>query len=358
MVEAETHVRNAPTRPPVVILVLDTLRSDMTDRDDLLTSLPTLRKLFEESYVFTRGYAPSHWTLPSHASLFKGLTPAEHMARPPNMKLREDVPTIAEIFRRQGYVTACLTCNPFLSDGFGMTRGFDVVWVPPVHPVSNVLKFVNDFFSRRASNGSKLLRSGRDLIQLISSVVKSSPRMDNGARAAVRCAVRVIRKDAQTPFLLANLMEAHQPYHGRGKSSGWRQRIHHAAILNHWDALRISVMSGRVAMTQEMRCTIRDIYWENVRYMDSQIRFFLQHLPKSFLDNGFLFVVSDHGQMLGEKGQIAHMSGLAEELIRVPLLIRPPGGANGLRVNSLADITWLFFLLKSIASGMPEAFTS
>ncbi len=77
-----------------------------------------------------------------------------------------------------------------------------------------------------------------------------------------------------------------------------------------------------------------------------------------FFDNGFLIVVSDHGQLLGEKGNVDHLAGLNEELIHVPLAIRPPGGVRGQVIDRPIDITWLFFLLTAIASDRPQALRS
>ncbi len=345
------------TATPVVVVVLDTLRVDMVDRQDLLARLPAMRKLFRESYVFTRAYAPSHWTLPSHASLFTGLAPSEHMACPPQMKLREDVPTLAEIFRNEGYFTACITCNPWLSDGTRMTRGFDDVWMPH-YKLRRYLNSIVGSLSKRSAYQSGCLLALADLAQKIATIIMTSPRLDNGARAAVGRLRHLLRRRGATPFLAVNLMEAHSPYYSRGRFAAWRKRIRHVAMLRGWGDLTFAVIGGRLSMTPQMRGDLEEIYWENVQYLDSQIHLLLRELPKGFRDNGFLIIVSDHGQLLGEKGAIDHQVGLAKELVRVPLVIRPPGEVKGKRINRLVGITSLFSLLTTIASGEPGAFTT
>ncbi len=71
----------------MAVVLLDSMRADMVDEPEVLAELPTLRRLFKESFVFDRAFAPSHWTLPTHASLFTGFPPREHGAHPPSMKL-------------------------------------------------------------------------------------------------------------------------------------------------------------------------------------------------------------------------------------------------------------------------------
>ncbi len=345
------------SRAPVAVIILDTLRADMVDQRDLLASLPTIRRLFSESYVFTRAYAPSHWTLPSHASVFTGLAPSETMAYPPSMKLRGDVPTIAEIFSKEGYFTACITCNPYLSDIFGMTRGFEITR-RIYRPISGGLGLAVDLLSRRSSENGMLLRAVTRVARVIGAILLSSPRADNGARAAVRLVGKLLQKEKRSPFLVVNLLEAHHPYYGRGPYSKWRSRVENAYILTRFGELRNAIMGGRRTMSEAMRSTLEGAYWENAKYLDTQLDGLLRNLPKDVLDSGYVIILSDHGQLLGEKGLLGHVAGLSERLIRVPLAVRPPGGTAGESVSIPVDITSLFTLLRSIATNEPGALAS
>ncbi len=349
---------DASAGPPIALIVLDTLRADMLVRQDLLDSLPTMRGLFERSLLFTRAYAPSHWTLPSHASLFTGLSPSDHMAHPPHMRLRGDVPTIAELFRNRGYFTACITCNPWLSETFGMVRGFDIIWRPPFLSAAWRLHSAADRISGRYNGHNGFGRILGNLFKLLWAIIISSPATDNGARALTRGLRRLWRRSTSSPFLVINLMETHGPYHGRGGFSAWRKRIEHRGIFGRWERLKFAVLGGRLELTKGMQRDIDGIYWENVRYLDHHLGVLLRDLPKEFLDHGYVILASDHGQLLGEGGGIDHSAGLREELIHVPLAIRPPGGNGGLLVDRPVDITWLFRLLQAIALGEPRALSS
>lgn len=336
--------------PPVAVVVADTLRADMTEEPILLDRLPTLRRLFGESYLFTRAYAPSHWTLPSHASLFTGLPPHVHGARPPEMRLRAESPTLAEVFRRAGYRTACVTCNPWLSAVHGMTRGFDDVWQPSLLPLAARLHAISDWLAN-LSNGDGGPHPWMGLAQRVAALVLSTPAADNGARALRRGMRNYWEPEGRPPFLLINLMEAHGPYQGRGSFAAWEKRMAHHGVFGRWERLKFSILAGRVPITEPMRRDIDGIYWENVQYLDRQLGHLLDEAPRAFLEDGYLVLVSDHGQLLGEDDRIDHAAGLYEPLIRVPLAIRPPGGNGSARVGHPVDISWLYRLLEAIARG-------
>ncbi|MCU1601841.1 MAG: arylsulfatase family protein, partial [Frankiales bacterium] len=63
-------------RPNVLLVVLDTARADATEPYGAAPgTTPVLRDLAARGTAVRSAYAPSSWTLPSHASLFSGLMP-------------------------------------------------------------------------------------------------------------------------------------------------------------------------------------------------------------------------------------------------------------------------------------------
>ncbi len=342
--------RSRADRPPVVLVITDTLRSDMFRDEALLERLPTIQRLVRESTVFDRAYATSHWTLPSHGSILTGLLPSEHGASPPTMRLRDDVPTIAEVFRNHGYRTGLVSCNAFLTPVFGMTRGFDRVWDPPLNLTTLSFTVADRVVAPAQEAGG---RGGvRALAEAALRLVGSTPRSDNGGRAAVESAASFVARQGPPPFLMVNLMEAHSPYHARGAFQGLGPRLRHQRVLGSWEDLAFAVMGGRATVSEEDLRAIRAIYWENAAYLDAQLAGLLA-LDGGFWDRAYLVLVSDHGQMLGEKGELDHLQGLWEPLLRVPLLVRPPGGMGSRRVDHNVSLASLFPLLSRIAAGEP-----
>ena len=121
--------------PDVVLIVLDTVRAaDMSSYGYKRATTPTFDALAKEGALFLDATAPSTWSLPSHASLFTGLFPSAHGAHEESRVLSTDVPTLGEVLGRNGYETLSFTANPHISDGFGLTRGFqqqDRAWLGP-----------------------------------------------------------------------------------------------------------------------------------------------------------------------------------------------------------------------------------
>ena len=59
------------------------------------------------------------------------------------------------------------------------------------------------------------------------------------------------------------------------------------------------------------------------------------------LENTWVVVLADHGEALGAHGEATHGVLLYDETIRIPLLIRPPGGLASKRIphpTSLVDV--------------------
>ncbi len=137
----------APSRdlPNIVLIVLDTVRADRTDLvDPVLGNTPSMLALGDTGTVYSRAYANSTWSLPSHATLFTGLYPHRHGAGrrivevqvPPDdprarrlviepVPLAQEHDTLAELLARDGYTTAAFAANHgFFSPVFGLLQGF------------------------------------------------------------------------------------------------------------------------------------------------------------------------------------------------------------------------------------------
>lgn len=110
----------------LLIVTLDTTRADRLGcygYDPALT--PVLDGLALQGVLFERAYATVPLTLPAHASMFTGLYPPEHGIHTNGKnKLAAELPTLAEVLRRQGYRTGAFVASFVLDSKFGMDQGF------------------------------------------------------------------------------------------------------------------------------------------------------------------------------------------------------------------------------------------
>jgi arylsulfatase A-like enzyme len=85
-----------------------------------------------------------------------------------------------------------------------------------------------------------------------------------------------------------------------------------------------------------------DRYDREVWATDRQLGRLLEAVEGRFGPDGAVVVVSaDHGEAFGEHGKVGHSAQLYEELVRVPLVVRVPGGAVG-RSPMLASLLDLY----------------
>ena len=115
-------------RPPIVLISIDTLRSDRLPAygyDGVET--PAIDRLAAEGILFERAYTHVNVTLPSHVSVFTGLLPSEHGVRDnAGYRLDEAIPTLAAELGKAGYATGGFVSSYVLRAGTGIARGFDV----------------------------------------------------------------------------------------------------------------------------------------------------------------------------------------------------------------------------------------
>jgi arylsulfatase A-like enzyme len=129
-----------PSREPwnvdVVLVVVDTLRADhLPFYGYQKDTAPFLSRLASQSIVFRRVHSPSSWTTPATASIFSSLHPFQHkavMGMVESQKLEvalnripDEVETIGELFRANGYTTFAVADNINICRAEGFDQGFD-----------------------------------------------------------------------------------------------------------------------------------------------------------------------------------------------------------------------------------------
>jgi len=128
----------------VVIVVVDTLRPDALGfYGNENETAPYLAELVKNAAVFHRAFSSSSWTAPAVASLMTGLYPTRHGIVEgflafkqrsqrgispkilPLNQLPEDITTLAQRFKAEGYDTYGIATNLNVGSEIGLDRGFD-----------------------------------------------------------------------------------------------------------------------------------------------------------------------------------------------------------------------------------------
>ena len=323
-----------PGAPNVLVLILDTVRSlDLQLYGYARATSPELERFAARGVVFDRAIAPAPWTLPSHAAMFTGRAPHE-LSADWRVPLDDRYPTLAEVLRDRGYLTAGFVGNlAYASTESGLNRGF-------VH---------YEGFLRTPAN---ILTSGMVLHRLVSSAVVRN-RLDwhelierKPAAGLHERTVTFLEQHPGKPwFTFINFYDAHDPYLPpppfdtafTGRRIPSRER--NFTLLN------------TAPVTPAQARTERDAYDQSIRALDYEVGRLLADLEaRGHLRNTIVVITADHGEEFGEHGLLSHGSSLYAPALRVPLIIVYPGHVpEGQRVERTVSLRSLAATVLDLA---------
>lgn len=296
-----------PASPPSFVVVLvDTLRLDrLAFADPAAPPTPHFDRLRAESVWFANARANSSWTLPSVASLLLSQRPAEHGVSGWGSRLASDQLSLPDVLRGAGYRSAMFTANRIIAGERGFVGRFDAG------------RLVEDPGFAGALDTAEAFASADDL------------------HAAGLEWLDAVRAAGSPYLLLLHTMDPHAPYPCPNPSvpgCARTARALNARLLQFdWD------------FDAEERARIARHYDAGVVATDRALGRLIEALDeRGVLDDAWLVLLSDHGELLGEEGLYLHGRSLASPLTRVPLLFRAPGGGAARRVDapvSLMDVS-------------------
>ena len=305
-------------RPNVLLISIDTLRADRLGCYGHPGGLtPNLDRIAEGGVRFSQAITGGSWTqaafpvllTSTYASMYAGCLG-------PLSPLR---PSPVEAFSRAGYRTGGFSTSPLLSRRMGYARGFEEFF--------DLESGDPDPLIRNLKVGHRLLLS--PLVHRLSSAIGANSRPARPYAPASHVVERVSHwvSAAAEPFLAwVHLMDAHWPYHLDEDVSDPK------SIAGAWRDLR---KMHRVnwkgdGLDGEQRKRFIDLYERAVQFVDAQVGLLLDHVDRAArLDNTVIVVVSDHGEEFLERGHWGHVEiNLHDEIIKVPLLIKLPGGSQ------------------------------
>jgi len=324
--------------PNVLLITVDALRADhvgWAGGDEVEGLTPELDRLASESVVFRQAVTSFQGTTASMPSLMSGMFPSfegvgewrphtwygfADLAAPDERGergLTRNVTTLAEILGSHGYATAGFNTNPHLSKANRFDQGFE-----------HYEQF-HSYLQRVNAEESHPLEG-------------TYPPGDVVADAVTQwLALRPNR-----PFFLwVHFMDPHSPYLPPARCRELFPPPDLAlADLDVNEALYNVLFTARGATSRavdyrppaELGLTkeglIRHahaLYRGEVRCVDREIARVVEALRSSRdLDDTVVVLTADHGEEFGEHGHIFHdlLQPAPEELLRIPLLVRLPGG--------------------------------
>jgi arylsulfatase A-like enzyme len=305
------------SRPNVILLTIDTLRADVLGCYGYeRPTTPTLDRLAEHGIRFTQAITGGSWTQPAFPALLTSSS-ASHYGGSLG-SLAQERPSPIESLARHGYATAGFSTNPHLSRATGYDRGFDAfIDLEPQE---------RDPWLRRFKGGERLLRLPltHQVARLLGA--RSRPARIYASAADVTSAACQWLSSTEQPFFAwAHFMDVHWPYYleealmdAQSIAGAWQD----LGLMHQWGNGRRNGL-----ITDKIHHRFLRLYEESLQYLDEQIGRLLASLEEDGrAANTVIVVVSDHGEEFFDHGRWGHWEdNLYDEIIKVPLIIRPPG---------------------------------
>jgi arylsulfatase A-like enzyme/tetratricopeptide (TPR) repeat protein len=290
----------------VLLITIDTLRTDALGSYGGTVSTPALDTLASEGVRFTFAHAHAVMTLPSHASILTGQYPIQHGVRENSgYRLPGGVRTIATMLRQAGYSTAAFVSGFPVHSRFGLNAGFDV-------------------YDDRFGNGSR----SADLVlpeRPASEVVPLAREWMAGRKVGAAGS----GSPGKPWFAWVHVFDPHAPYQPPPPFD--------------------TQYAGRP-------------YYGEVAATDAALAPLLQDV-RTFARPTLVIVTGDHGEGLGDHGEEAHGIFAYESTLHVPLIIaefgaaaatRPPGEVSQVSARHVDILpTILDAVGQPVPSGLP-----
>jgi arylsulfatase A-like enzyme len=315
-----------PAGPDVILIVVDCLRADhLSLYGYARKTSPNLDAFAADAAVFSRATAQAPTTLLSFASLFTSLEVSAHGVTDQTRALGDTALTLAEAFRIYGYRTGAFTGGLNLNPLFGLGRGFDEYFHVNRTGASfkDTLPAALEWARARRAKGEKflLVAHGNDLHTPYA--FPASGLYDKGFRVSEDLR-KLPGKEAQL-FLL------------RGRR------------------LKLASKPGSLTLTNGDAAHLTARYDEGIHYSDALLGDFLGKLRAGgLLDGAVVVVTADHGEGLFDHDYFFHDFNIYEDTLRVPLLVKLPGGGHK-EIAEQARLIDLMPTLLDLAGIPPDA---
>jgi arylsulfatase len=290
-----------------ILITCDTLRADRLGFYGFPgATSPNLDALASESIVYDSAWSTAPLTGPALSALLTGRLPVELGLADNRNVLSGAATTLAERLSASGIATAAVVSNwtlrrrPELADA-GVQQGF--------------AHFDDRMETPEASRPDLKERTASDTTDAALSWLDEG--LETGAHGG-------------RFFLWVHYQDPHGPYTPPPDCLAPFDPLGEEALAPGADHRGLGQLPAYQVVDEERRpAAYRARYEAEIRYFDRELGRLVDGLrARGLLGRVHVFFTADHGESLGEHGYyFSHGQHLHQELVRVPLLVRPPGGA-------------------------------
>jgi arylsulfatase A-like enzyme len=289
-------------RPNVLLITIDAQRPDhfsYTGNPNVNT--PNVDGLAEKSVVFTDAYANAPWTIPS---MFTMLTSSHPSVNGAGMETRgsDQLPTLAEILRENGYDTEAYTANTLLDEELGFNRGF-----VRFHGYEDVpaLKWAHRtalYYMWAIIREKRVTRMKVDTTEWLTGVL---------------CGRVAVERDRPF-FICAHYLDPHEPLTPPDEFiKGGPDVVETAREFMPRQVPDVDISDKDIAIK---------LYGAEVEYVDDSLGKVFNVIEKQgLMENTLIIITADHGEEHFEHGKYGHGKSHFKPVLAVPMLVFGPG---------------------------------
>ncbi|MHA7888938.1 choline-sulfatase [Roseicyclus sp.] len=332
------------TRPNILIVMVDQLTGTLfPDGPVDWLHAPNLRALADRSTRFANAYTASPLCAPGRASFMSGQLPSRTGVYDNAAEFASSIPTYAHHLRRAGYYTGLSGKMHFV--GPDQLHGFEERLTTDIYPAD--FGWTPDYRKPGERIDWWYHNMGSVTGAGVAEITNQMEYDDEVAFVAEQKLYDLARgKDDRPWCLTVSFTHPHDPYVARRRfwdlyedcahlqpevpALPYAEHDPHAQRIfdaNDWRNFDI---------TEDDIARSRRAYFANISYLDEKIGALLDVLDRTRQEAIVVFV-SDHGDMLGERGLWFKMN-FYEGSARVPLMIAAPGMAPGLVADPVSTI--------------------
>jgi len=329
-------------RPNIVMIIVDALRpKDLSLYGYHKEVDKNIKRIAKESVVFENNFTASNLSDPSKTSIFSGQYPFTNgiIHQYPFIK-QSEIDKLKKLkfwlpiyLKHKGYSTIATT-----SLHLWMKKGFDYIKEDDVD--KNPSKFKN--FFKKVSGNERLLKV---ILKFPDILYRFAKKLSGGyhtpykdARQIVDLSIDKIKDEKDPFFLFMHFEDTHYPYPGaktppKMGNTTVKKVVDNISVRSQKEYVKKRFFDASATTLEQMKEKLNNA----IVNVDNEIGRLYDYLDESNkLENTIFMIFSDHGTTFGEHNIYFEHSGLYDESIHVPLIMKIPG-ISPRRVNALTQ---------------------
>lgn len=312
-------------KPNIVILLIDALRA----KNMSLHGYPhefdrNIKRIASESLMFTNHFSCANATYPSLTSLFTGKYPVNHgvvhnmphTSQDQLEKLKKNKFWLPMFLQKQGYETFLFSLT-----GGWFRKGFDYI---QEEKKKDTYRKIND-----KKLVKKILKIIPDPVYVsLKKMIGRDPKTDfPKPKETVDLAISKVKEAKQPFFMFLHFEDVHYPWATTPTPKAEGGKSKKELLQEIKDNSQKKYVQRRMFNTStNSSAEVEGKYNKALETVDVEAGRFYDFLKeKKILDKTIFIVMSDHGFSIAEHGIYLNHTGLYDETIHVPLLMKLPG---------------------------------